>query len=174
MASLAPIKEADLDELLPLLRGYCEFYETDPPDDALLELSRWLLEHPEDGIQVLARSEDGAATGFATTYWTWRTMYASRIAVLEDLFVAPEARGTGGSQQACLGVRFGAHRHGVPSNGSCPESATRVQASHHALDDESTAFTTFLRRRLHRWRSWWVVPGPAGSSREPAACGSRT
>jgi GNAT superfamily N-acetyltransferase len=92
---IEPVMETDLDELLPLLRGYCQFYETDPSDEALLELSRWLLEHPEDGIQVLVRDDAGAAVGFATIYWTWRTMYASRIAVLEDVFVAPGARGEG-------------------------------------------------------------------------------
>lgn len=95
MASLEPVTESELDELLPLMRGYCVFYETDPPDEALLELSRWLLAHPEDGVQVLARDQDGEAVGFSTVYWTWRTMHASRLAVLEDLFVAPRARGAG-------------------------------------------------------------------------------
>src|SRR4029450_7783430 len=87
--------EGDLDELLPLMRGYCEFYGTDPSDEALLELSRWLLEHPEDGVQTIVRDDDGSAIGFATVYWTWRTMHAARIAVLEDVFVSPDARGGG-------------------------------------------------------------------------------
>jgi GNAT superfamily N-acetyltransferase len=92
---IQPVSDRDLEELLPLLRGYCEFYETAPSDDALLELSRWLLKHPEDGIQLLARDEGGTAIGFSTIYWTWRTMHAARIAVLEDVFVAPQARGGG-------------------------------------------------------------------------------
>jgi GNAT superfamily N-acetyltransferase len=92
---IQPVAEADLEELLPLLRGYCEFYGTDPSDEALLELSRWLLQHPEEGVQLLARDEAGAAIGFSTLYWTWRTMHAARIAVLEDVYVAPQARGGG-------------------------------------------------------------------------------
>jgi GNAT superfamily N-acetyltransferase len=95
---IQPVTEGDLDELLPLVRGYCEFYGTKPSDDAVLELSRWLLDHPEDGVQVLARDDDGAAIGFATVYWTWRTMHAARVAVLEDVFVAPEARGSGAAE----------------------------------------------------------------------------
>jgi GNAT superfamily N-acetyltransferase len=95
---IRPVTEGDLDELLPLVRGYCEFYGTKPSDDAVLELSRWLLDHPEDGVQVLARDDDGAAIGFATVYWTWRTMHAARVAVLEDVFVAPEARGSGAAE----------------------------------------------------------------------------
>ena len=30
---IATVTEADLPELLPLMRGYCDFYEVDPPDE---------------------------------------------------------------------------------------------------------------------------------------------
>ena len=110
---IRPVTEDDVDELLPLLRGYCEFYGTDPSDDALLELSRWLLDHPEDGAQVLARDDDGSAIGFTTIYWTWRTMHASRIAVLEDLFVAPQARGSGAAEALIRDALARAHEHGA-------------------------------------------------------------
>ena len=110
---IEPVTETDLPELLPLLRGYCEFYETDPSDEALLDLSRWLLEHPEDGVQLIARNEGGRAVGFSTIYWTWRTMYASRIAVLEDIFVAPEARGTGIADELIRDARVRAREHGA-------------------------------------------------------------
>jgi GNAT superfamily N-acetyltransferase len=113
VVAIRPVTEDDLDELLPLLRGYCEFYETDPSDDALLELSRWLLDHPEDGVQVIARDDGGAAIGFTTIYWTWRTMHASRIAVLEDLFVAPEARGSGAAEALISDARERAQEHGA-------------------------------------------------------------
>jgi GNAT superfamily N-acetyltransferase len=111
--NIRPVKEAELDELLPLLRGYCEFYGTDPSDEALLELSRWLLGHPEDGVQTLARDDDGAAIGFATIYWTWRTMHASRIAVLEDVFVAPAARGKGVADELIRDAVARAREHGA-------------------------------------------------------------
>ena len=110
---IRPVTEDDLDELAPLLRGYCEFYGTDPSDEALLELSRWLLDHPEDGVQVLARDDDGSAIGFTTIYWTWRTMHASRIAVLEDLFVAPEARGSGAAEALIRDALARAREHGA-------------------------------------------------------------
>ena len=41
------VGEADLDELLPLLRGYCDFYEVSPSDEALLAVSRALIADPE-------------------------------------------------------------------------------------------------------------------------------
>ena len=89
------VTEADLAELLPLMRAYCDFYEVAPSDDALLSLSRALIADPErEGVQLLARNE-GRAAGFATIFWSWATTSAERIGVMNDLFVAPEARGTG-------------------------------------------------------------------------------
>jgi GNAT superfamily N-acetyltransferase len=87
---------ADLAELLPLMRAYCDFYEVDPSDDALLEMSRALVADPQrDGFQLIARDESGGAIGFATVFWTWSTSSASRIGVMNDLFVQPDARGSG-------------------------------------------------------------------------------
>jgi len=89
------VTETDLTELLPLMRAYCDFYEVAPSDDELMALSRALLADPErEGIQLLARDE-GRAVGFATIFWSWATTSAERIGVMNDLFVAPEARGTG-------------------------------------------------------------------------------
>jgi GNAT superfamily N-acetyltransferase len=86
----------DLPELLPLLRAYCDFYQVSPSDRALVELSRALLADPRrEGLQLLARDESGRAVGFATLYWTWQTLSAGRVGVMNDLYVAAEARGTG-------------------------------------------------------------------------------
>jgi GNAT superfamily N-acetyltransferase len=95
-AVIAPVTEADLPELLPLMRGYCDFYEVDPSDEDLLAMSRALIDDPErEGIQLIARDGDGRATGFATIFWTWSTLSASRIGVMNDLFVDERSRGTG-------------------------------------------------------------------------------
>jgi GNAT superfamily N-acetyltransferase len=86
----------DLPELLPLLRAYCDFYQVSPSDRALVELSRSLLADPRrEGLQLLAHDESGRAVGFATLYWTWQTLSAARVGVMNDLYVAAEARGTG-------------------------------------------------------------------------------
>jgi len=93
---IATVTEADLDELLPLMRGYCEFYEVAPSDEELLAMSRKLIANPElEGVQLIARGGDGTAVGFATVFWTWQTLSASRLGVMNDLFVAEGARGGG-------------------------------------------------------------------------------
>ena len=98
--AIEPVTEHDLGELLPLLRAYCDFYAASPSDEALLELSRTLIADPaREGLQMLARVRrpDGAepAVGFATVFWSWDTTEARRIGVMHDLYVAPEARGSG-------------------------------------------------------------------------------
>ncbi len=88
--------QQDLPELLPLMRGYCDFYEVAPTDEDLLAMARALIADPErEGLQLIARNDGGAAVGFATIFWTWSTLSGSRIAIMNDLFVAPEARGSG-------------------------------------------------------------------------------
>lgn len=78
------------------MRAYCDFYEVDPSDEDLLAMSRALIEDPErEGLQLIARDEDGRPTGFATIFWTWTTLSASRLGVMNDLFVAEHARGSG-------------------------------------------------------------------------------
>jgi GNAT superfamily N-acetyltransferase len=111
--AIARVGESDLPELLPLMRGYCDFYEVTPSDDELLSLARALIADPErDGVQLLARS-GGEPVGFATIYWSWATTIASRIGVMNDLFVAPSARGTGAAEQLILACVEECRDHGA-------------------------------------------------------------
>jgi GNAT superfamily N-acetyltransferase len=90
------VAAGDLADLLPLMRAYCDFYNESPSDDALLELSRTLIADPLcEGVQLIARDSREAAVGFATVFWSWDTTEGSRIGIMNDLFVVPEARGLG-------------------------------------------------------------------------------
>jgi GNAT superfamily N-acetyltransferase len=110
------VGEADLPDLLPLVRGYCDFYGVAPGDEELAALSGALIADPEsEGFQLIARDEDGRALGFATVFWTWSTLAAARIAVLNDLFVHPDARGSGLAEALIEECRLRAGRHGAVS-----------------------------------------------------------
>ena len=94
--SIELVTARDLADLLPLMRAYCDFYEAAPSDDALLGVSRALLADPDRaGGQLIARDERSSASGFATLFWTWDTLEGCAIAVMNDLYVVPEARGGG-------------------------------------------------------------------------------
>jgi GNAT superfamily N-acetyltransferase len=96
VTDISRVTAADLGALLPLLRGYCDFYEVDPSDEELLAMARTLIADPDhEGVQLIARNADGEALGFATIFWSWSTSIAARIGIMNDLFVAPEGRGTG-------------------------------------------------------------------------------
>jgi GNAT superfamily N-acetyltransferase len=99
VTAVSTVGEADLGELLPLMRAYADFYAVSPTDDALLALSRALIADPvNEGMQFLARDDAGRAIGFATVYWLWSTTSATRIGLMNDLFVAPEGRGSGAAE----------------------------------------------------------------------------
>jgi GNAT superfamily N-acetyltransferase len=85
----------DLTDLLPLMRAYCTFYESDPSDDDLRAMSRTFLEEGAGGTQLIARDASGEALGHATMLWSWNTTLAQPLAVMEDLFVTAQARGRG-------------------------------------------------------------------------------
>jgi len=111
---ISVVAEEDLGDLLPLLRGYCDFYEVAPSDESLLGVCRALIADPErEGVQLIARAADGRAVGFATLYWTWQTLNAARLGVMNDLFVADEARGSGLAERLIAACRERAAAHGA-------------------------------------------------------------
>lgn len=100
--TIETVAEGDLEDLLPLVRGYCDFYGVSPTDAELLAMSRALIGDPErEGLQLIARDGSGRAIGFATLFWTWSTLSAARIGVMNDLFVESSARG-GGAADALI------------------------------------------------------------------------
>jgi GNAT superfamily N-acetyltransferase len=91
---IRPATEGDVDELMPLMRAYCDFYEASPTDDGVMTMARTLIADPSQGAVFVAREND-RAIGFATLDWKWSMLKGARIGYLEDLFVDPDARGRG-------------------------------------------------------------------------------
>ena len=95
MLTITTVGTADVPDLIPMLRAYCDFYRVTPSDERLRALVTALIDNPSEGLQLIARDNDGTPLGFATIYWTWQTLYAARVGVLNDLFVIPASRGSG-------------------------------------------------------------------------------
>ena len=85
----------DRARLAKLVRAYIDFYKEPQPDDERLDtLLAVLAERPEVGVQFVAE-KDGELHGFATVYLSYDTVAARRVAVMNDLFVAPDDRNEG-------------------------------------------------------------------------------
>lgn len=108
------VTEEDLADLLPLMRGYCDFYHSTPSDEALLAMSRALIGDPErEGVQFIARDDSGEATGFASLFFTWETNCGGRIGVMNDLFVDSEWRGRGAAEALIAACRDRCRQRGA-------------------------------------------------------------
>ena len=108
------VTKEDIPELLGLMRLYCDFYGVHPSDDALLAMSSSLLASPEDeGMQLMARDERDRAIGFATIFWSWNTLIAARIGVMNDLYVIEDARGTGVAEALIVACKERCRSHGA-------------------------------------------------------------
>jgi ribosomal protein S18 acetylase RimI-like enzyme len=84
----------DISGLYELMKQYIvDFYKQPAPKEKeLKELIMHLLENPSNGLQFVAEHQ-GELLGFATLYFTFSTLKVKRLAVLNDLFVIPKARG---------------------------------------------------------------------------------
>lgn len=150
---ISSVIESDFPELLVLMRGYCDFYEVSPSDQALTELMQSLVNSPSEGCQLLARDSAGTAVGFATVYWTWQTLSAARTGLMNDLYVVPDARGRGWADaliDAC--------------GGQCREKGINTLIWQTALENErAQAVYERVGGKSERWMDWSLdVTDPIG------------
>ena len=143
MLTIERVGEADLAKLLPMLRAYCDFYRVDPPDERLAALATALIANPAEGLQLIAR-DSGTPVGFATIYWTWQTLYAARVGVLNDLFVVPASRGTGTGRALIEQCRHMCREHGAEKLvwETAPDNAT-AQWLYDGIGAEKSTWLTY-------------------------------
>jgi ribosomal protein S18 acetylase RimI-like enzyme len=112
--AIRPASEADLTVLLPLLRGYCDFYEANPSDEGLERMARAVIAAPDDEAFLLLAEDGDGVVGFSAGGWKWSSLRGARIVVLEDLYVAESARGRGHADALIEATADVARRHGAP------------------------------------------------------------
>jgi GNAT superfamily N-acetyltransferase len=84
---------ADLDAIAPLFDAYRQFYGQ--PADAA-RARTWLSERLQSGESVVLLAErDGRSTGFVQLYPMFSSVRTARLWILNDLFVASDARRCG-------------------------------------------------------------------------------
>lgn len=89
------VSEKNIEQVLPLIRQYQEFYKVaDICDDRNRAFFSQFGENNPQGCQFLFREGD-QILGFATVYFTYSSTIASKTATMNDLFTVAEARGKG-------------------------------------------------------------------------------
>ena len=112
MVSITPLAAEDRTEWLELWKGYLTFYDASLDDQTTEATFGRLVDPAGDLHGVMARNDGGIAVGIV--HWlvhpaTWTT---TDYCYLEDLFVAPDARGDGGGGALIEHVRAWADGHG--------------------------------------------------------------
>jgi GNAT superfamily N-acetyltransferase len=124
VARLAP---GELGEALPLIAAYQRFYEVEPDEARNSTFFRRFVESEADGVLLGARAEPGGAlVGYACLHWRLDTVAAHEVVCLHDLFVVPDARGTGAGRALLEASADVARRRGVTELvwSTAPDNAT--------------------------------------------------
>ncbi|MNC13737.1 aminoalkylphosphonic acid N-acetyltransferase [compost metagenome] len=102
----------DLSSLTELMYEYIVgFYQNPkPPVEKINNLIRTLFDQ-QKGVQFVAE-QNGELVGFATLFFTFSTMKADKITVMNDLFVIEQFRGTEVESQLFLECQKYSQNHG--------------------------------------------------------------
>ncbi len=111
--SIRLLAAGDKDAWLNLFRQYIAFYEEAVAED-VVELTWQRLVHQADGMMGFsAVNEAGILSGIAVIIFHRSTWAATQYCYLEDLFVAPAARGAGVGRALIDAVYAEADRRGA-------------------------------------------------------------
>lgn len=94
MATVRKAEPKDINQLTELMYEYIvDFYQRpEPPMEKVHQLFYTLINQKEGAQFVVEQNEK--LVGFATLYFTYDTLFAQKVAILNDLYVTEEARGT--------------------------------------------------------------------------------
>jgi GNAT superfamily N-acetyltransferase len=94
MAVIRPVAEADHSQWQNLYAGYAAFYQVPQSPEMRAKVWSWLMD-PAHEVKGLVAEQDGTLIGLAHYRPYARPLSASTGGFLDDLFVAPAARGSG-------------------------------------------------------------------------------
>ena len=125
--SISAALDEDLVALLPLLAGYQLHYGAEPDDVRNRAFFARFVAPSDDGLLLAAWDvHTDEPVGFATLFWTFSSVRAREVALMNDLFVVEDARGRGVGRALVDAAREATRRRGlhVLSWMTSPDNAT--------------------------------------------------
>lgn len=94
--TIESVSNGNLDEALPLIRAYQEFYEvTDIDDSRNSQFFGQFGEKSPLGCQFICRDKAGRAVGFATVYFSFVSSVPMKVGIMNDLYTLTSYIGKG-------------------------------------------------------------------------------
>lgn len=109
------IIDEDKEAWRPLFDGYADFYDTPMSDAVADRVWGWLLDPNHVLVGLLVKDMDGTAVGLAHVRACPRTLAGCEVGFLDDMFVSPEARGSGAADALFEALRSLAAERGWPA-----------------------------------------------------------
>ncbi len=111
MVSIRQANASDEQEILALLRIYCEEANTPLSDDHLLAGLKPLLEENQHGVVLVAETEK--IIGYSILTWGWGIESGGQEALVDEMLITPNERGKGIGEQLLQASLEGAKQQGV-------------------------------------------------------------
>jgi GNAT superfamily N-acetyltransferase len=108
-----PLEARDKSDWLALFRDYIAFYRATVPDDVIELTWQRLMGEASEMLGLAAIGADGRLIGIALVVFHRSTWSATSYCYLEDLFVAPAARGQGAGRALIEAVYRAADAQGA-------------------------------------------------------------
>jgi ribosomal protein S18 acetylase RimI-like enzyme len=84
---IVPVTKENFEEILPLIAKYQVFYKAVPDTEHNRKFFSQFIDDHSRGVQFIACDDDNRAVGFITLYFTFSSVSASPICILNDLYV---------------------------------------------------------------------------------------
>jgi GNAT superfamily N-acetyltransferase len=142
---VSAVREEEFETLLPLIAAYQRFYEVDDIDaDRNRFFFRRFLAPSDIGLLLAARDESGVILGYACLYWHFSSLQALDTVLMNDLFVAPEARGRGIGRMLIEATAAVARERGAAwvEWSTAPDNHT-AQRLYDSLTDEKSTWLSY-------------------------------
>ncbi|MEM9139987.1 MAG: GNAT family N-acetyltransferase [Pseudomonadota bacterium] len=112
---IRPIETRDQSEWRVLWTGYLEFYETSVPEDIYEATFTRLMSDDPHEFQGFVAEQNGRLIGLTHYLFHRHAWKVENVCYLQDLFVSPEARGTGAGRALIEAVYRAADAEGAPA-----------------------------------------------------------